>query len=89
MGIMEQAGAKRDWEHPKQRLDSLGKLRCSKNHLVSWVDVHNIVEILMHYSIDMLNDRVIDIADQTMVDALEACIVQQNKVFIKAALRSV
>lgn len=42
----------------------------------------------MQSAIDKLHDRVINIAEQTAVDALENCDVDHDRVFIKDTLRS-
>lgn len=52
------------------------------------MDVYNFVGKLMQEAISKLKDRVINIGEQTVVDALETCDVDHNKTFIKAALRN-
>lgn len=89
MDVMEEAGAEWDWEHPKSRLSLWGKPHSMKTHLVFRAGVHIVVEKLMQEAIDKLDDRVINIAEQSVVDALEACDINYNKTFIENALRSV
>lgn len=56
-------------------------------HLASRAYVRKVVERLMQEAIEKLNDHVIDISEQTVVDALKTCGVDRNKAFIKGALR--
>lgn len=42
----------------------------------------------MQEAIDTLNVRVINVTEQTLIDALETCIVDHNKTFIDVAQRS-
>lgn len=59
-----------------------------EDHLIFRAAVHNIMEKLMQEVFPKLEDRVINITEQTVVDALETCDEVQNKALIKNALRS-
>lgn len=70
------------------KVELVGKALSYKNPLVSREDIHSIVEKRMQEAIDKLNDRAADIAEQTVVAALEIFDVDCNKAFTKTALRS-
>lgn len=88
MDATEQAGADGNREHPKARSNLLGKPRRVESHSISRADVHKIVEKLMQGAIDKLDGRMIDMAEQTVVDASKSCYMNQDKAFMKGALRS-
>lgn len=62
--------------------------RRSENYLFSRAGVHKIVEILLREATDKLDVLVINVAEQTVFDALETCDVDENKTFTKSALKS-
>lgn len=56
--------------------------------MVSRSEVQNIGEKSAQEAFNKLNDRVINVAEQTAFDALESCDVARIKAFTKTALRS-
>lgn len=65
-----------------------GKLRRTENLLVFQAHVHKTVEKFMQEAIDKLTKWVIDIVKQTAVEALETWYMDQNKAYIKVAIKS-
>lgn len=43
---------------------------------------------MLEEALDKIDDRMIDVAEQTVINALETCDVDHNKAFVKGALRS-
>lgn len=56
---------------------------------MSWNNVENDLEKLLQEAIEELDDRVINITERTVVNALEACDMDQNYAFLRGTLRSV
>lgn len=87
MEFKEEASVARYSGHPKSRL------RLNRKHLrtvdspIFRADVHKVVEKLTQVAINKLDDRRIDIVNQTVLDALATFHVNQNKAFTKRALR--
>lgn len=88
MEVEKYAGDDRGRQHPNVRLNSSGTSRRVVNDPVSRTDVYQIVKNLMQKTINKLDNRVADIAEQTVLDALETCDVDKNEAFIKSALKS-
>lgn len=55
---------------------------------VSRQHVYKIAEALLQDAMEKLDDRIIDLAQKTVIDALETCDVDHNETFIKEALCS-
>lgn len=85
---MKKTDAEWNLEHPKSR-SGLSRNPCRvENHLVSRVDEYSIVEMLMQEAVEKLDDLLINMAEQAMANTLETCDADQNRVFIKGALRN-
>lgn len=56
--------------------------------MISRREMYSIVEALFQNSIEILEDQVMDIAERTVIEALEPCDVNHNKAFVKRALLS-
>lgn len=65
----------------------MAKPRRAEDNLVFRNGVYKIVKIFTREAIDKLDDSVIDSAELRVVDALEICDVNHNKVFIKLAMK--
>lgn len=76
--VMEEIDIEWNWEHPKSVLNPSGKLRRAENFLISRAHVHKFVEELMQEVINKLDDRVINIAEQTEFNVLDSCDVDHN-----------
>lgn len=50
--------------------------------------MYNIFEALLREATEQLNGWVVDLAERTVINALETCKVDHNKTFIECALRS-
>lgn len=85
--VIYQEGAERDREHPESRPNASEKPRRTNNHLILRTYVHWIVEKVIQEAFENLDERVIDIAEHTVVDVLETGGLNRHKAFIKTALR--
>lgn len=85
--LLEQAGAEKVREHSRSALS--GKPHCARNGKVSRSVVQVIVEKMSKKALYDVNDRIIDVAEQTVLDASETCDVDQNKTAVQGALHSV
>lgn len=88
MDFVKQACTEWDENHLKSKLSCSGRPRRSENHLAQRTDGHKIVKTLLQKAFDKLDDRVINIAEQTVVNALEICDEDYNKEFFKVALKN-
>lgn len=82
LDVTKQAGAEWDLEHSKAESNSSGKPRRKGTHMTLRTDVQ-IVKYLMQEVINKLDDRVIGVAEQNIVDALEIRVVDYNKALSK------
>lgn len=88
MDVIDQACTECDREYFRSRSNLSGKVRHIENHWVSRAHVHSTVKKLMQEAIDKVDDLMINIAERTVIDAMETCNVDRNKAFIKDTLRS-
>lgn len=71
MDVANQADGEWDRENPKSNPNSSCKPRCAERYFVFQTGVHKTVEKLMQEAIDNSKVLLINIAEQTMVSALE------------------
>lgn len=57
------------------------------NPFDSYTNVHKYVKKLMQKAVGKLDDQVVNVAEQTVLEALKTCEENLNKDFNKAALR--
>lgn len=87
--MLERVSAASDQRHKRSKsLSSLGTHSLYQDERLSWSDVHNIVEKGIEKPIDILDDWMISVAEQTVIDAVETCCADFVKEFIKAAFES-
>lgn len=76
----------RDREPPVS--GSLAKPPRARDEFMLRSDIQNIVNKMLCDDLDKMDDHIIDVSEQTVINALEMCDVDYNKAFVKGAILS-
>lgn len=78
-----------EWDHKLEKLTKSNLLELLRRKYSSRLDVHKIVAQLIEKAKYKLDDRVVDFAEQIVIDALEKINADHNKAFINGTVSSV
>lgn len=84
--LLEKERIEYDSRHSRSSLQQRSRTR--GDVVIPHREVYKNVEVILQETINILDDQVVHFAERKVVDALETCIMDHNKAFMKRALRS-